>query len=190
MKKVYTKIKWGKLIRLNQCPSCGGIWFDKWELYPITKQEAKKINKANVRKLRKVTPIISTVVSCPKCHLKLTVFKDPNLPSQLQIDRCNKCGGLWLNRGELQEYKKMQEKKTKKAKESFKIKKSIKAQLKLQKSSDTLFRIGDFLSTHISTISLTPIKSYDSKENIAAGKTTMTIMAIVETLMKLLVGKI
>ncbi len=177
--KVYTKTKWGKTIEINQCPSCGGIWFDRWELY----DKKKNIKKINTRKLRDIDSIISTVLSCPKCKTKLDFFQDSNLPNFYQVNRCNECGGIWLNCAQLQKYKIKIEKKIEK-------KKKKKDNIKKTKLNDILFKMGDFLSTPISTLNLKLIKGGNLKENIATGKPTLTIMVSVETLIKLLTGKI
>ncbi len=177
--KTYTKTKWGKIIQINQCPSCGGIWFDKWKL----QNDKNKTKKINVKKLRKSTPIISTVLSCPKCKTKLDVFKNPDLLDRYQINRCNKCGGTWLNCAKLQDYKiKMQKKK--------RIKKKKKSSAKKTNSNDILFKMGDFISTPISLLNLKLIKSENLKDNIASSEPTLTIIVSVETLIKLLTGKI
>lgn len=36
-------------------------------------------------------------VSCPKCHVNMERVK----VERLAVDRCHKCGGLWLDQGEL-----------------------------------------------------------------------------------------
>ncbi len=99
------------------------------------------------------------------------------------MNRCNECGGIWLNCAQLQKYKIKIEKKIEK-------KKKKKDNIKKTKLNDILFKMGDFLSTPISTLNLKLIKGGNLKENIATGKPTLTIMVSVETLIKLLTGKI
>ncbi len=44
MKQVSARADPGRLIVLDQCARCGGVWCDKWELFPIAPEEAKRID--------------------------------------------------------------------------------------------------------------------------------------------------
>lgn len=165
MKEVYTKSDYGLIIKLDQCPSCGGIWFDKWELYKIPKKEVAKIDKVNKKLLHE---IISTKkeIFCPKDKTKLEIFKDQNIPSNIQIERCKKCGGVWLNCGELIELKKSIKSKKQMTKFQKILSESLSESLKSSPSStkfDSFSKIGSFLSAplhsdSISTYEIQPIK--------------------------------
>ncbi len=104
-KEVYTRSDYGLVIKLDQCPTCGGIWFDKWELYKISSKEAAKIDKVNKKILHLLTSTKKEIF-CPKDKNKLEIFKDPNIPNNIQIEHCKKCGGIWLNCGEFTKFKK------------------------------------------------------------------------------------
>ena len=47
MKPVTARANPGSLIELDQCDHCGGIWCDKWELFPIQADEAARLEPAD-----------------------------------------------------------------------------------------------------------------------------------------------
>jgi Zn-finger nucleic acid-binding protein len=81
---------------------CGGVWFDRFEmqkfdepdehageaLIDIEKDESVRIDHSQRR-------------TCPKCGdiLMLRHFYSPK--REIEIDECPKCGGFWLDAGEL-----------------------------------------------------------------------------------------
>lgn len=103
----------GRAIVLDQCPSCGGIWFDQWELYQTNDSEVEKLDPVDAKALRQPVPLSETAPQCPKCNSALFRFKDPLLPSDAQILRCPLCQGLWLNRGEFRRFKKLRRERLK-----------------------------------------------------------------------------
>lgn len=101
----------GQLIILDQCPKCGGIWCDKWELFPIQAEEAARLEPADEGLLRELQPIDDKrQLYCPRCTALLLFAKDSALPPDIQFRRCLKCDGIWLNRGEFTKYKAAQQK--------------------------------------------------------------------------------
>jgi Zn-finger nucleic acid-binding protein len=101
----------GSLIELDQCQQCGGIWCDKWELFPIQAGEAERLEPVNQellsspparRKKRKLY--------CPRCTAPLAKPHDPLFGPEIQFERCLKCDGIWLKRGQLTTYKRRQQK--------------------------------------------------------------------------------
>ncbi len=101
----------GQLIILDQCPKCGGIWCDKWELFPIQPDEAARLEPADEGLLRELQPIDDKrQLYCPRCTAQLLFAKDPALPLDLQLRRCLKCDGIWLNRGQFTQFKAVQQK--------------------------------------------------------------------------------
>lgn len=106
LKEVYAEANYGRVLLLDQCERCGGIWFDCWELYHLKDAEAKRLDTVNQNSLLTENPTVQGSGLCPKCsNASLMEFPDPNLPTDSKIDRCPKCNGLWLNRGELKKYK-------------------------------------------------------------------------------------
>jgi Zn-finger nucleic acid-binding protein len=101
----------GQLIILDQCPKCGGIWCDKWELFPIQAEEASRLDPVDDRLLRELRPIDDKKkLYCPRCTAQLLSAKDSALPPDLQLRRCLKCDGIWLNRGQFTRFKAEQQK--------------------------------------------------------------------------------
>lgn len=96
----------GQLIILDQCHECGGIWCDKWELFPIDSAAAQKLERADEAKLRQPAAVVPPHdLFCPRCTAKLIAARDPSLPADLRLRRCFKCDGIWLNRGQLSQFK-------------------------------------------------------------------------------------
>lgn len=110
MKPVTAKANPGTLIQLDQCGQCGGIWCDKWELFPIDPDEAERLDSVNEKLLAAPAEAAAKTLYCPRCTAKLDSCRDPLLPQDLQLKRCWRCDGIWLNRGEFMRYKKLQSK--------------------------------------------------------------------------------
>jgi Zn-finger nucleic acid-binding protein len=108
MNPVTAKANPGSLIQLDQCGRCGGIWCDKWELFPIDPEEASRLEPVDEKLLSAPAPLAAKTLYCPRCTAKLQSCKDPLLPKDIQFRRCQRCEGIWLNRGELRRYKKHQ----------------------------------------------------------------------------------
>ena len=51
-----------------------------------------------IEKLRAKREADASVIHCPKCEGTL----DEITYEDVQVDRCNKCGGIWLDAGELE----------------------------------------------------------------------------------------
>lgn len=94
----------GYAVIIDQCPKCGGIWCDRFEMYQISNKDALKIDFLDQNLLQK--PIsLQNKLFCPKDRLPLVAIKDINIPPDSQIKRCRKCEGVWLNRGDLVLYR-------------------------------------------------------------------------------------
>lgn len=102
--EVYAEAKYGRVVLLDQCLRCGGVWFDKWELYLFKESEFESLGKFNGDSFAAENPVDAGKNLCPRCSTGLKDFSDPNLPSDACIKRCNSCNGLWLNRGDLKKY--------------------------------------------------------------------------------------
>ncbi len=92
----------GYLIVLDQCPQCGGIWCDRWELFPLAADEAARLDPVDTKSLGASARKGGVATGrCPRCAIPLRRFRDPVLPADTRIERCRVCDGMWLNRGEL-----------------------------------------------------------------------------------------
>lgn len=110
MNAVTARANPGTLIQLDQCAKCGGMWCDKWELFPVDPEEADRLETVDEKLLTAPVGLTRTALYCPRCTAKLAVFNDPLLPKQIELQRCSRCEGIWLNRGQLSRYKSYQKK--------------------------------------------------------------------------------
>ena len=110
MTQVTARANPGTLIQLDQCGKCGGIWCDKWELFPIDPDDAKRVDTVDRARLATLVELPPRELYCPRCTARLQECKDPALPVDLLFERCLRCEGIWLNRGELIRYKDHQRK--------------------------------------------------------------------------------
>lgn len=118
---------------LDQCPTCGGVWCDKLELYRVSHHAAHKLENIKPESLSENKPINKKLI-CPKCHKEMIKLDDPYFPSQIAVECCPECFGFWLNRGELVEFKNWQQaKKEAIRKQNLKKEEEIKKEKELKK---------------------------------------------------------
>lgn len=108
MKEVSVRANPGTLIVLDQCGKCGGIWCDKWELFPVDPREAERLDPLDEELLQAPVTLPKETLYCPRCGDRLRVFKDPSLPLEIHLQRCRRCDGIWLNRGQFSRFKRLQ----------------------------------------------------------------------------------
>jgi Zn-finger nucleic acid-binding protein len=108
MNEVTARANPGSLIQLDQCGQCGGIWCDKWELFPIQPDEGTRLEPVDQELLRSIQPSEKKKLYCPRCTAALATPREPLLSPDLQLRRCPKCDGIWLNRGQFSKYKRHQ----------------------------------------------------------------------------------
>ena len=80
MAEVIARANPGSLIQVDQCGTCGGIWCDKWELFPIDGEETARLDWFDGQGLRAPEPAAKKVLYCPRCADELAVFADPICP--------------------------------------------------------------------------------------------------------------
>ncbi|MGD0946465.1 MAG: zf-TFIIB domain-containing protein [Candidatus Binatia bacterium] len=105
MNEVRAEAKTGYMVMLDQCPRCGGIWCDRWELYPVTEAAAERIDAVDQEALHRSVEPADEQLECPRCRARMFRFRDPAIPADARIERCPNCDGMWLNRGELRRFK-------------------------------------------------------------------------------------
>jgi membrane associated rhomboid family serine protease/Zn-finger nucleic acid-binding protein len=91
------------------CTNCRGIWFDSGEFVDfvrtlaqsqdISAQETKLFKRRDVRALHTVE---EKDKCCPKCNTRLHKFNYA-YDSNVFLDRCPLCGGIWTDAGEVRE---------------------------------------------------------------------------------------
>ena len=88
-------------LEVDLCPKCGGLWLDRGEI-----TRAAKLPEQELGRLRSLLtsaggpPPVPTenVAHCPSCPGSLAEV----LLGAVHVDYCNKCHGIFLDRGELQ----------------------------------------------------------------------------------------
>jgi Zn-finger nucleic acid-binding protein len=111
LQPVTVESHYGQTVVLDQCPDCGGIWFDNFELFRARQGEAKRIEQLNVDCLRAPISIEQTELRCPRDNARLVQFSDYLFPKDLILARCPLCNGFWLNRGEFVKYQRYRQKR-------------------------------------------------------------------------------
>lgn len=87
-------------VEVDQCDNCYGIWFDVGELSKVLNQNDITVLK---QKIDKSTGHDVVTATCPKCgHQYKLVHIELIENSELHIDACPNCFGLWLDGGELE----------------------------------------------------------------------------------------
>lgn len=109
MLPIKTVSKYGTFVFIDQCPQCGGIWFDKDEMYLESHQQTDNFVDFNKDLLIKNT-IINKNLICPRDNKPLSVFNDPYFSKKIHITHCDSCGGSWFNYGEFAAFQDEREK--------------------------------------------------------------------------------
>jgi Zn-finger nucleic acid-binding protein len=153
MHRVKIVSHYGQPIELDQCESCGGIWFDQSELFRAKQGEAEKIEALNADVLKNPSMIENSTLVCPRDKTVLHRFTDRYFPKDIILARCPTCEGIWLNRGLFMKYQRFRQelKRTKeKSSEDKELEERISHLIAAHQSehpNDTLERLGKFLST-------------------------------------------
>ena len=87
-------------IPLDVCPNCSGIWFDKGELEALLKQSQGSVPAD----LDLINPKAEGL-DCPRCKAKMS--RGGLVNPLLLVDKCQACGGIWLDARELDLVKKL-----------------------------------------------------------------------------------
>lgn len=92
---------------IDVCPQCGGIWFDSTELSDVAKDmiqnDAAQDQKTAVAFQSRSKPADGEELKkfCPRCGILTEVF-NYCYDSNIFLDKCPSCHGLWADRGELE----------------------------------------------------------------------------------------
>ena len=100
------KKNYESLVEIDECPKCSGIWLDQGELEKIQdiqendySEDLKKVPNEMIAAYEKARQQNAADITCPNC--KVEMFKKEGYGTQIVIDKCPKCFGVWLNKGEL-----------------------------------------------------------------------------------------
>jgi len=97
-----------KSLVVYRCFGCGGMWFDKGELFLAIKEELYDIRKPEVEEepieddeLKQEVDLDKKEGICPRCvgEKKMLKMSSPR-HKNITIDYCENCEGIWLDAGE------------------------------------------------------------------------------------------
>ncbi|MBN2319995.1 MAG: M48 family metalloprotease, partial [Acidobacteria bacterium] len=83
-------------VEVDVCPTCGGVWLDKGEIFYFSK-EPKKLQAEIAAALRHPGPSRRRNPRTGTPLQTLSIFQ-----GRLEIDYCPESGGIWLDQGELE----------------------------------------------------------------------------------------
>jgi Zn-finger nucleic acid-binding protein len=184
---------YGQSILLEQCKKCGGIWFDEMELFSARCGEAQKIEVFDSKSLWTPTNIEKRTLRCPLDESELFRFKDRYFLRGIILERCPSCNGIWLNRGDFTKFQRArQELKRPKERgsEDKKLEKDIKQILLVhhaEAASNTLEKLGRFLSMPIDRATLLPLEY--SENQMEQGKTGSSILDVLMLVLMALIRR-
>lgn len=81
---------------IDRCGTCGGTWFDAKELRRVAKDKELEKLATRLPMVRVTSPFL-----CPRCGHECV----EGHVSDVEVDTCVKCEGVWLDKGELAEAK-------------------------------------------------------------------------------------
>jgi len=186
MTQVKIEGHYGQPILLEQCKECGGIWFDEMKLFSARNGEAEKIELFDSKNLWTPTNMVKRIHRCPLDQSELFRFKDRYFLKGIILERCPSCNGIWLNRGDFtrfqqarQELKRPKDRSSKDKKLEEDIK-SILSAYRAETASNTLEKLGTFLSTPIDRGTLLPLgQSWDQLEQEKTGNSILDALMLV-----------
>lgn len=177
-------------ISIDQCENCGGIWFDSHEIHRVRKDEVKRIDAIDTKKLAEPKNLTNKEMHCPHDNNLLRLLSDHGIPKELQLIQCPDCRGLWLNRGEFTDFhaKKTERLKQMSTKNDTEFTRQLDRLLSYHDNSkkyETIGNFGKFLSTPMyqTNNSLILASSSGDKNALAVAQAVMTVLAM---LLKLL----
>lgn len=99
---VHVPGRYGRVVEIDQCGMCRGIYFDKGELYQMGPQMTGSL--AIVAPSPTASLQESGGGNCPGCSTSLTRLQNCNFPQDLHAWQCSNCSGFWLSESDLYEF--------------------------------------------------------------------------------------
>jgi uncharacterized protein len=82
---------------------CGGIWFDANELKKVEEEHGDASSRiVQIRRAPASKLDATRARHCPRCPAQTLETRIPRLGSAIEFDCCPRCGGYWLDHGELE----------------------------------------------------------------------------------------
>ena len=98
-KETLEKISFHK-VQIDRCTQCYGIWFDQNELRKAKDEKDQYLKWLDVDlwKEDRKFQVSSSGKICPLC--KINLYEVEYGESNIKVDVCNSCKGVWLDKGE------------------------------------------------------------------------------------------
>jgi len=165
MREVRLSSTVGEVFVVDQCPTCGGIWFDRFELYRAKDGESQRLNSFDADAFREPAEMVASIRHCPRDNAELLRFNDRYFPRGIIVERCPKCDGFWLNRGEFarfQDARRALRQPKEIVIETTGIQDQVQSALDMHRSSledSPIIKAARFLSTPLDEATLRPTES-------------------------------
>jgi uncharacterized protein len=94
-------------VAVERCPACRGFWLDQGELEKVQEtlehDHSERLSNLDLvaRAYELARQNARPGVSCPSCGTALEA-EEYAYCSQILVDRCPQCGGIWFDNGEVQ----------------------------------------------------------------------------------------
>ncbi len=79
---------------IDRCPGCDGIWLDRGELGQVVNGTYSSGTGPRDGEVAEIA------LTCPRCGREMALFNYAH-DSGVFVNKCASCGGIWLNRGQL-----------------------------------------------------------------------------------------
>lgn len=98
-KEILEKITFHKN-QVDKCSQCNGIWFGQGELRKSKDEESQFLRWLDVELWKDAGKfkVFNSSKTCPLCEVNL--YEVNYGDSKIGVDVCNKCKGVWLDKGE------------------------------------------------------------------------------------------
>jgi Zn-finger nucleic acid-binding protein len=83
---------------LDVCSKCGGQFFDTGEMFGAF---GMKADPALWDREETAGPVREGSFKCPRCNKVMLTQDIKHESAKVEIDRCGHCGGIWLDKGEV-----------------------------------------------------------------------------------------
>jgi Zn-finger nucleic acid-binding protein len=94
-------------ITVDACPECGGLWLEKGKLEAIEESldndytpELKEMPNLIEGAFERAEQMTARSLTCPACGSPMENHEYAYC-SQVMVDSCPHCGGIWLDEGEI-----------------------------------------------------------------------------------------
>ncbi len=122
-----SRTRTGGLVEIDCCHSCGGLYFDRGEIFQISKDIADRLSDFP----REAAASGFGGGACPGCGEPLVKLREPNFPSKVEAWQCASCFGIWMGEEDLVAFQRFREEKLALLREEAKKEKVVEPVRKL-----------------------------------------------------------